>query len=90
MRNICSIRRVNRVRNAIIRERCGCELSLLERIERNLLKCFGHVERMGEERYVKRAYRAKVEGKSGRGRTQRRWRDEVKELMSGRQVMLLT
>ena len=32
--NISRIRRVDRVRNAIIRERCRCELSVLERIER--------------------------------------------------------
>ena len=38
LRNICGIRRVNRVRNPIIREKCGCELSVLERIERNVLK----------------------------------------------------
>ena len=34
LRNIFGMRRV---RNAIIRERCGCELSELERIERNVL-----------------------------------------------------
>ena len=44
MRNICGIRRVDRVRNAIIRESCRCELSVLERIERNVLKWFGYVE----------------------------------------------
>ena len=79
-------RRVDRVRNAIIRERCGCELSVLERIERNVLKWFGYVERMGEERLVKRVYRANVEGNRGRGRSQRRWRDEVKDLLLGRRL----
>ena len=39
LRNICGIRRVDRVRDAIIREVCGCELSVLERIVRNMLKC---------------------------------------------------
>ena len=53
------------MRNAIIRERCGCELSVLERIEINLLKWIGHMERMGEERLVKRVYRTTV--KSDRG-----------------------
>ena len=42
-------RGVDRLRNAIIKERCGYELSVLERIERNVLKWFGHVERMREE-----------------------------------------
>ena len=33
-----------------------CKLSVLERIERSVLKGFGHVERMREERLVKRVY----------------------------------
>ena len=60
MRNICGIRRVDKVRNAIRREKCRCELSVMEIIKRNVLKLFGHVERMGEERLVKRVYRANV------------------------------
>ena len=40
------------MRNSIIRE--GCELSVLERIKRNALKWFSHVERMGKERLVRR------------------------------------
>ena len=68
VRNICGIRGVDRVRNTIIRERCRCELSVLERIERNVLKCFKHVGRMGEERLVKRVYQANVEGNRRRGR----------------------
>ena len=43
-------------------------MSVLERIERNVLKWFGHVERMGEERLVKRMYQANVEGNTGSGR----------------------
>ena len=78
LRNICGIKKVDRVRNAIIRERCGCELSVLKRIERNVLKWFGHVERIVEESLVKRVFRANVEGHMGRGG--RRWRDKVKEL----------
>ena len=31
-------------------------LSVLERIERSVLKWFEHVERMGEERLVKKVY----------------------------------
>ena len=53
MNNICGTRRVDRVRNAIIREICGCELSVLERIERNVLRWLGHVERMGRKGWLK-------------------------------------
>ena len=59
-------------------------MRVLERIEKNVLKWLGHVERMGEERLVKRVYQANVESNRGRGRPQRRWRDEVKHLLSGR------
>ena len=72
------------MRNVIITEMCGCELSVLERIERNALKWFGQVERMGEEGLLKRVYRAKREGKRGRGRPQRRWKNEVKDFLLGR------
>ena len=66
LRNICGIRIVDRVRNAIKRERWRCELSVLEIIERNVLKWLGHAERMGEETLVKRVYQANVEGNRGR------------------------
>ena len=42
MRNICDVRRVDRVRNAIIRERCGSELNVLERIESNSFRACGN------------------------------------------------
>ena len=72
LKNICGVRRVDRVRNTLVRERCGCELIVLERIERNVLKWFGHVERMGEERLFKRINEGSVERIRGRGRPQRR------------------
>ena len=39
---------------------------------------------MGEERLVKRVYRANVDGNRGRGRPQRRWKVDVKDLLLGR------
>ena len=59
-------------------------MSVLEGIKRNVLKWFGHVEKMGMERLIKRVYRANVEGTRGRGRPQRRWKYEVKDLLLGR------
>ena len=53
LRNICGIRRRDRVRNSLIRKRSGYELSLLRRVERNTLTWFGHVERKGEGGLVK-------------------------------------
>ena len=62
-------------------------MSVLKRIGRNVLKWFGHVERMGEERLVNAAYRANRKGNRRRGRSQRRWRDKVKELLMRRMVL---
>ena len=52
-------------------KRCEFDLSVPERIGRTMLILFGHVERVGKERLVKRVYRANVEGNGGRGRPQR-------------------
>ena len=64
MRNVCGTRRVDRVR-----KRCEFELSVLDGIEKNLLKWYGHVERMGEERLLKKAYQAILEGNRGERET---------------------
>ena len=58
-RNICCIKRVGRVRNSLIRDMCKCELklSVLEIIERNVLKWFGHVERMGRKCWLREGIR---------------------------------
>ena len=53
MSNICGIRRMGKVRNPSIIKRCGCESIVLERIERNVLKWFGYVEKMDEKRLIK-------------------------------------
>ena len=57
MRNICGIRRGDRVRKAIIRERCGCELSVLERIERNVLNGLGMRKRLERKRWLRECIR---------------------------------
>ena len=74
LRKMCDIRRMDRVRNSLIRKRCGCELSVLERVKKNGMKWLGFVKRMGEENLIKRAYWAVVEGNRERGRPHRRWR----------------
>jgi hypothetical protein len=43
-----------------------------------VLRWYGHVERMEEERVVKRIYMPKVEGSRIRGRPKLRWMDGVK------------
>ncbi len=43
---------------------------------------FGYIERMENEKFVKRVYQSSVEGPNRRGRPLGRWEDEVKEYVS--------
>jgi len=84
LRTITGVRWFDRVRNTRVREMCGNRRSLLERADQGVLKWFGHIERMEEERVIKRIYRSTVEGDRLRGRPRKGWRDGVKEALSHR------
>ena len=64
------------MRNLLIIKRCGCELKVVKRVERNVLKWLGHVERR-----IRKAYRENMESNWGRGRRQRKWRGEVRRFL---------
>ncbi len=55
-------------------------------MERSTLRWFGHIERMGNEEFVKRVHLSSGEGTNRRGRPLGRWEDKVKEYMSERGV----
>ena len=60
-------------------------MTALAGVQKNVLKWFGHVERMREERLAKRVYQGVyVEGNRGRGRPQKKCRDELQDLLLGR------
>ena len=56
LRCMCGVTRRDRVRNEEIRRRFGLQKSLSERGEATVLRWFGYIERMEEERYVKKIY----------------------------------
>ena len=45
-------------------QRCGCKLSVVKRVERNVLIRVDLVEKIGKEKLVKSLYRANVEKKT--------------------------
>ncbi len=47
-------------------------------MKRSTLRWFGHIERMGNEEFVKKVYSSSVEGTNRRGRPLGRWDDRVK------------
>ena len=62
--------------------RCGKNVSVSQRIDQGVLRWFGHVERMGDERMAKRVYESNVRGVRRRGRPRKCWMDEVKEVLA--------
>ena len=74
----------DRVRNEVVRERVGVPEKLSGRVDRKVLKWFGHVERRGSERMTK----TEVEGQRGRGRPPFRWKDGVRRACAEREMGL--
>ena len=50
-----------------------------ERIDEGVLRCFGHVQRMKNDRISKRVYVGECTGSRSEGRPRKRWIDTVKE-----------
>ncbi len=78
--------------NESVYERCGmrghgrgvgCGV---EWVKRSTLRWFGHIERMGNEDFVKKVYLSSAEGTNRKGRPLVRWKGRVKEYVSERGV----
>ena len=77
LRSIAGVRWDDFVRNEDIRERLSQPpVSLKLRSAR--MKWFGHFERMGEERQVKRIMNAEMRGRRPVGRPSTRWKDVLR------------
>ena len=63
------------VRNEVVRARTGVRRELAARVDVNVLRWFGHVERMDNERLLKKVMNAKVDGRNARGRPRFGWMD---------------
>ena len=81
LRSICGVRRIERVRNVEVRRRSGKSVSIGEKMDQSVLRWFGHVERMEDDRLVKRVYDSEVMGGRRRGRPRKCWIDGVKEVL---------
>ena len=72
------------VPNAWIRELCGVTKWVDERIDEGVLRCFGHVEGMENDRFALRVYIGECAGSCSVGRPRKRWIDTVKECLRKR------
>ena len=78
------VSRLDRVRNEVVRVRKGVRRELAARVDMNVLRWFGHVERMDNERLLKKIMNAKVDGRSARGGPRFGWMDRVKRALNDR------
>ena len=53
LRGLLGIRRMDRARNARIRELCGVTKEVDKRVNEGVLQCFGHMERMENEGLIR-------------------------------------
>ena len=60
--------RLDRVKNEVVRARTGVRRELATRVDMNVLRWFGYVERMDNERLLKKVMNAKVDWRSASGR----------------------
>ena len=60
--SLVGVSRMDRVINEEVRSRAGIERELASRADRRVLRWFGHVERMDENRMTRRVLMAEVSG----------------------------
>ena len=59
---------------------------LAARVDMNILRWYGHVERMEDEKLLKKVMNAKVDGRGARGRLRFGWMDGVKKALNYRRM----
>ena len=89
LRGVLGVRRINKVRNELIREWCGVKKGVNERINESMLRWFGHMERMNDSRLVKRMYSGECVGNRPAGRPKRKWIESVNKCLKERNVSLV-
>ena len=86
LRSMTGVYRLDRVRNEVVRARTGVRRELAARVDMNVLRWFGHVERMDNERLMKKVMNAKVDGRNARGRSRFGWMDGVMRALNDRRM----
>ena len=88
LRSMCGVSLWHRLRNEEIRRRVGVQRELSSRADMAVLRWFGHMERMEDERMTKRVMVAEVRGVRARGRPRLGWKDGVRRALDVRGMAL--
>ena len=81
LRGLLDIRRMDNAPNARIRELCGVTKGVDEKIDKGVLRWFGHMERMENDRISKRVYVGEFPSSCSMGRQRKKWIDTVKNCL---------
>ena len=61
---------------------------MVERANKGILRWYGHLLRMNNERLTKKVFMSEVIGNRGRGKPKWRWLDGVKELLLAKGISM--
>lgn len=78
--------RQDKIRNELLWKEMNVTTSVVKRIENQTLKWYGHVQRMGNERWPKNIYQWSPPGKNKRGRPKLKWKTHVRAIMDDRNL----
>src|SRR5678815_5117333 len=84
LRGVLGVKRIDKMRNELIRELCGVKKGVNERINESTLRWFGHMERMNDSRLVKRMYSGEWVRIRPAGRPKKKWIESVNECLKER------
>ena len=80
-RSLLGIRRMDKVPNTQIRQLCGVMKGVDKKINEGLLRWFGHMGTMENDRIAKSVYVVECDGSGSVGRPQKKWIDTVKDCL---------
>ena len=78
VQRICKVTQEDRRKMKELREEIGMKKHPKMKVAGSRMRWAGHVQRMGEDRLSKRAWKAEEGGRRRRGRPKLRWKDCVK------------
>ena len=79
LKKICGVTRKDRRRNVDIRKELLIEKDIVDLLQVRRLTYFGHVNRMGNDRYPKLLLHGHRQGHRSRGRPKKKWLDNIRE-----------
>ena len=83
-RGLLGIKRMDKVPNVRKRELCEVTKGVDGRIDDSVLRCFGHVERMENDKIAKRVNVGEYTGSRSVGMPRKRWINTVKDCLKKR------